>query len=113
MGWLHAIGNWIYYFFGFGGSGPHYGFWSGAGSDIGEVTLVGGMYAVWHHHNCGVKWCPWVGKTPVDGTPHKTCHVHSTLAKHKELHDAHAEQHPEQHELLRRQTPVRRRARTS
>ena len=106
MGWLHAIGNWIYWFFGFKGSGPYYGAWSGALSDVGEITIVGGLYALWRHHNCASKHCPWIGRHEVEGTGTKTCRLHSTIAKHKELHATHAREHPEQHALLKRQTPL-------
>lgn len=106
MGWLHAIGNWIYYFFGFSGSGSHYGWWSGAGSDLGEVTIIGGMYAIWKTHNSAAKHCPWIGKHPVAGTGTKTCHLHSTLAKHQELHEAHAREHPDQHALFNPAPPA-------
>ena len=50
-------------------SGPYYGFWSGFGSDIGEATLVVGVWAAWRHHNCHVKGCARLGR-PVDGTPY-------------------------------------------
>lgn len=38
-------------------SGRWYGFWSGFGSDIGEVTIVTGMLAIYKKHNCHVAWC--------------------------------------------------------
>jgi hypothetical protein len=38
-------------------SGPYYGFLSGAGSDLGEVTLLGGLLAVCKKHNCHTRWC--------------------------------------------------------
>lgn len=38
-------------------AGPYYGFLSGAGSDIGEITLVGGLLAVYKRHNCHTAWC--------------------------------------------------------
>jgi hypothetical protein len=56
-------------------SGPYYGFWSGFGSDIGEATLVVGVWAAWHHHNCHVKGCARLGR-PVDGTPYVACSRH-------------------------------------
>jgi hypothetical protein len=37
--------------------GPYYGFWSGFGSDIGEVALVGAVFAVYKRHNCHRRWC--------------------------------------------------------
>lgn len=38
-------------------AGPFYGFWSGFGSDLGEVTIVGGMLAICKKHNCHTRWC--------------------------------------------------------
>jgi hypothetical protein len=58
-----------------GESGPYYGFWSGFGSDIGEATLIVGVWAAWHHHNCHVKGCVRLGR-PVDGTPYVACPRH-------------------------------------
>ena len=56
-------------------SGPYYGFWSGFGSDIGEATLIVGVWAAWRHHNCHVKGCVRLGR-PVDGTPYVACPRH-------------------------------------
>ncbi len=73
---LHAIGNWLYSFFGIGGSGPHYGFWSGAGSDIGEVTLIGVVIVGLRHVNCHDRGCWRIITHKVDGTPYKACRKH-------------------------------------
>ena len=35
-------------------SGRWYAFWSGAGSDLGEVAIVG---VLWHHLNCHQARC--------------------------------------------------------
>jgi hypothetical protein len=43
-------------------SGPYYGFWSGFGSDIGEITLLGAVIAGMKHLNCHNKGCPWPGR---------------------------------------------------
>ncbi len=43
------------------GSGPAYLAWSGFGSDLGELTLVGGLLAVYRRHNCHTRWCWRVG----------------------------------------------------
>ena len=34
-----------------------YNFWSGIGSDFGEVTILIAVLAWWKHHNCQVKGC--------------------------------------------------------
>ena len=56
-------------------SGPYYGFWSGFGSDIAEITLLGGLIAAYRHRNCHVKGCARLGK-PVAGTPYLACWKH-------------------------------------
>ena len=67
--------DWLYHFFGIGGSGPYYGFWSGAGSDITELAILGAIIQGARHINCHSKGCWRVGK-PVDGTPYRACHHH-------------------------------------
>ncbi|MGH9095569.1 MAG: hypothetical protein ACRDXE_10450 [Acidimicrobiales bacterium] len=57
-------------------SGPIYLFWSG----------FGGLFIVWvasfivyvRHHNCHARWCPLIGKLPVDvkGVTHQVCRIH-------------------------------------
>jgi hypothetical protein len=57
--------------------GDGYGFWSGIGSDFGEVTLVVAVAAWWHHHNCIEKGCWRKGHAdPTHG--HPLCKVHQT-----------------------------------
>lgn len=101
MTWWHVLQHWLAVHTGtVNEGGPYYGFFSGFGSDLGEVTIIGAIIATFKHHNCGVKRCWRIGKIPVEGTPHKTCHKHSTVAHHKTLHERHGREHPEQHELL-------------
>jgi hypothetical protein len=57
-------------------SGPYYGFWSGFGSDLGEVTILGAVVATARHHNCHVKGCWRLGKHQVAGGQFKVCPVH-------------------------------------
>jgi hypothetical protein len=71
-----TIGNWLYVFFGISGSGPHYAFWSGPGSDIGEITIVGVVIGWLRHKNCHVKGCWRLGKLQVPGTQHVVCRKH-------------------------------------
>jgi hypothetical protein len=73
---LHAIGNWLYHFFGIGGSGPYYGFWSGTGSDIGELTLIGAVIVALRRINCHDKGCWRITTHPIEGTPYKACRKH-------------------------------------
>lgn len=46
-----------------------YNFWSGFGSDIGEVAIIGGLIQIYRKHNCHQTGCWRIGKHPVgDGT---------------------------------------------
>ncbi len=57
-------------------AGPWYAFWSGFGSDIGEVAIVGSLLAIVRKHNCHVRGCPRVGRHPVEGTTWTVCRRH-------------------------------------
>ena len=57
-------------------SGPWYGWWSGAGSDLGEIAIAGGLIALVRKHNCHVHGCWRVGRHPVEGTPYLVCARH-------------------------------------
>lgn len=48
-------------------SGRWYAFWSGFGSDLGELAVVGGLVSLYRKHNCHVRGCFRVGRHPVDG----------------------------------------------
>ena len=65
-------------------SGPWYAFWSGFGSDISEIAILGAIAAFIHHHNCQVKGCLRPGLHPVVGTPYKTCKTHHPTIDHTE-----------------------------
>lgn len=56
--------------------GPYYGFWSGFGSDIGELAIIGGLVHVARDHNCHVKGCWSIRSHPVEGTTHRVCRRH-------------------------------------
>jgi hypothetical protein len=77
-----------------------YNFWSGFGSDFGELAILGSIVALYKHHNCGVKGCWRIGRHDVAGTPYMTCHKHATLTIHQKLHKQHERDYPEQHKLL-------------
>lgn len=77
-----------------------YNFWSGFGSDLGEIAILGSLLGLYRHHNCTVKGCWRIGHHAVDGTPYKTCHKHTTTDTHKKLHKEHQHKYPEQHKLL-------------
>ena len=57
-------------------SGPAYAWYSGAGSDIGELAIVGALLGVLRKHNCHVHGCWRVGRHQVEGTPFIVCHRH-------------------------------------
>jgi hypothetical protein len=62
-------------------SGPWYGFWSGFGSDLGEVTLIGAVLAGARHRNCHFKGC-WRLGHPDPEHGHPVCRGHQAkLAK--------------------------------
>lgn len=50
-----------------------YGFWSGFGSDIGEVVLIGGLITIVRHHNCHVSGCWHLGRHQIAGGRYKVC----------------------------------------
>ena len=60
--------------------GPYYGFWSGFGSDLGELALVGGVLTLVRHANCEVHGCWRLGR-------HTTAAGHRVCRKH----------HPDEH----------------
>ena len=74
MGWLlHALGIDTT-------TGPAYAFWSGTGSDLGELAIIGGMITLVRKHNCHERRCWRVGRHVVDGTPWCNHHHHAARA---------------------------------
>lgn len=57
-------------------SGPGYQFWSGLGSDLSEITLLGLALGAWRHVNCHAPWCFRLGKHPTADGQHKLCRRH-------------------------------------
>jgi hypothetical protein len=74
--------HWLYWHTGTNGTGPWYGFWSGFGSDLGEVTLLGAILGIYYRHNCHDKGCWRIGRHIVDGTP--WCNKHHRKARKTE-----------------------------
>jgi hypothetical protein len=54
-----------------------YLFWSGI---AGSFLIGGGIWGTLLHnyrrHNCHARWCPRIGKHPVNGTPYSVCRKH-------------------------------------
>lgn len=77
-------------------SGVQYGFWSGFGSDFGEITLIIGFVAWWKHNECHVDGCHRPGRHPFKhyrlcgkhhpAVPNKVTHLHIKQL-HKEGRD--------------------------
>jgi len=72
--------QWLSHFLGMDNlSGAHYGFWSGAGSDISELAILGFVYGMVRKHNCHSRGCWRIGRHLVDGTP--WCNRHHETAR--------------------------------
>jgi hypothetical protein len=57
-------------------SGPGYQFWSGAGSDLSELTLLGLLIGGWRAVNCHVPHCLRLGRHPTADGHYKLCRKH-------------------------------------
>lgn len=58
---------------------PYYAFWSGFGSDLSEIAIVGAVLGGYRKHNCHAKGCWRIGRHVVDGTP--WCNRHHQAAR--------------------------------
>ena len=79
-------------------SGPYYGFWSGFGSDLGELTIVAAIVGAYRAANCHVHKCWRIGKHQIAGGRFKVCKTHhpdipdQITAEHiSDAHTAHLE----------------------
>lgn len=70
--------------------GPYYGFFSGFGSDIGELAIVGGLIQIVRHQNCGVHHCWRIGRHEydLDGAKHRLCRKHHPNIDHQHEYTA-------------------------
>lgn len=78
------------------GSSRAYSFWSGFGSDIGELTIVAGLIGIYRAHTCHTNRCWRWAKYPVEGTPYKVCRRCHPIVPDEgpslaHIHDAHRE----------------------
>lgn len=56
-------------------SGTFYGFWSGFGSDLGEIAIVGGLVSIYRKHTCEVAGCWRLQRHRTEGG-HIVCRRH-------------------------------------
>lgn len=79
MGWWSHLFHWFQVHSGtVNESGPYYGFWSGAGSDIGEVAIIGAVIATARKFNCHIKGCWRLAhhEYEMDGVKYHLCRKH-------------------------------------
>lgn len=88
-----TLARFIYDWFGVGNNGQAntaYSFWSGVGSCLTYIAVLG---AAWRHLNCHSQGCWRLAKHPVDGTPYKVCAKHHPTIPNRitaaHIHDAH------------------------
>lgn len=67
---------WFYTYFVHVLTGNGYQLWSGIGSDVGELTLLGAAVMFWRHHNCHVHRCPRLQWHPHPDHGHPVCRKH-------------------------------------
>lgn len=73
---MHSfILDWFYHVLGIQGFGPFYGFFSGSEADLTQLTILGGVAAVYRKHTCEVHGCWRLGR-------HKTAAEHCVCRKH-------------------------------
>lgn len=84
----------------------HYNFWSGFGSDIGEITIIVAILATYKHHNCSVPRCPRLAhkKYEIIETKQYTCHHHHTAYWHDLLVEQYKQDYPEQYKHINKDT---------
>jgi hypothetical protein len=74
----HLIQHWLAYMTGSAnasGTPPNYNFYSGFGSDLAEITIIGGLVTIYRKHNCEVKGCHRLGRHTTDAG-HHVCRRH-------------------------------------
>jgi hypothetical protein len=84
VGWVfnaHAVNHWLGVHTGTSNeSGPYYGFWSGFGSDLAELGILGAVgtaiYQLVKKYNCHEPGCWRVGAHPAAGAQFLLCYRH-------------------------------------
>lgn len=66
-------------------SGPYYGFFSGFGSDLGELTLIGAVIVGYRKVNCHEPHCFRIAhhEYAMNGVTYKFCRKHMPGVDHK------------------------------
>jgi hypothetical protein len=71
------------------GNSPHYLFWSGIGSDLAYLSIVGTALIYYRKENCKRSWCPFLGHyeftNPETGITRKLCWIHHPDVHRKKL----------------------------
>jgi hypothetical protein len=68
--------NWLFWLFGLGnGSSSQYLFWSGIGSDLTELAIVGGLITMVRPRNCEIHRCWRLGRHQ-SAAGHRLCRKH-------------------------------------
>lgn len=57
-------------------TGKGYQFWSGIGSDFGEVTILGGLLMIYRKHECHLDTCHRPAWHPHPEHGHPVCRKH-------------------------------------
>ena len=84
-----TVFDWLYHALTFTWHDPSaYNFISGP---LADMTLLGGAYAIFRHHNCHVKHCWRVGRRAVEGTTYVVCHRHHPVGQAPTAEQVHAE----------------------
>jgi hypothetical protein len=78
-----GLGHWLQIHLGITDeTGVYYGFFSGAGSDLGEIALIGAIGTLigglWHKFNCHNAGCPRIGLHQLAGGMYLVCRKHHT-----------------------------------
>ena len=90
MGWWHPLQHWLGID---NASGRAYLAWSGAGSDLGELSILGGLIAIYRKHQCATRWCFRFGHhdfaDPDTQLVHRLCRAHHPMHPGRPLTRAH------------------------
>jgi hypothetical protein len=82
----YLMPHWFYTYFVHVLSGNGYQFWSGIGSDVGEVTILGLVLVWWRTHNCHIHRCWRISWHPHPVHGHPVCRKH--YPNHKQVGQA-------------------------